>query len=300
MYPFVSDWWNKVHQSEATVDYAESVRALDDDGRQAMLDEARRYNATLLEATTGTTAAELPPYDSVLSLNEEGVMACIRIPRIGVNLPIRHGMDESTLASAIGHLPTSSLPVGGEGTHCVVMGHRGLPSSTLFTDLDVLEIGDVFLIDVLGEVLTYEVDQILTVLPSEMDSLAIEPGKDQVTLVTCTPYGVNSHRLLVRGHRIPTEEGDARAEMKPKTIAGLDPLVFASLVVVAFVLLVWWLARMPRRHRKKREKKAQGARDDEPLPADDAEEPSDGGAVESGNEADDGAETETEATGEGE
>lgn len=251
MYPFVSDWWNKLHQSEATADYAEDVRALDDDGRQAMLDEAIRYNEALLAATAGMATEELPPYESVLSLGEFGTMACIRIPRIGVNLPVRHGMDESTLSSAIGHLPTSSLPVGGEGTHCVLMGHRGLPSSTLFTDLDVLKEGDVFLIDVLGETLTYEIDQILTVLPSEMDSLAIQRGKDYCTLVTCTPYGVNSHRLLVRGHRVPTDPGDERAEMIPKTIAGFDPMVFALIVVVVFVLLVWRLSRLPKRGRKK-------------------------------------------------
>ena len=164
-------------------------------------------------------------------------MGYVDIPKINVNLPIYHGTDDTVLQVAIGHIAGSSLPVGGQGTHCVVSGHRGLPSARLFSDIDQLREGDVFMLHTLGQTMTYQVDQIRTVLPNELDDLAIDPGLDLCTLVTCTPYGVNTHRLLVRGHRIPNEqvatfEGDA-SRVDPVLVAGIvTGAVFVVLLVV--------------------------------------------------------------------
>jgi len=206
LYPTFSDWWNSLHQTRAVVSYAESVSNIEDDLYDEMLAKAYDYNAVL--AHTGVkwklTEDEEEEYRSVLSVLNSGIMAYIEIPKINVTLPVYHGTEESVLQTAIGHRAGTSLPVGGESTHCVLSGHRGLPSARLFTDLDKLTTGDTFTINVLDEVLTYEVDQIRVVLPYELEDLTITPGEDYCTLVTCTPYGINTHRLLVRGRRIET------------------------------------------------------------------------------------------------
>lgn len=208
-YPTFSNWWNEQHQSKVISTYDTAVNDKDSAELDAMLAAAEEYNARLLEQRTdGTlrmsklTEEQTAEYNSVLDLESDGVIGYIRIPKIDVELPIYHGTDDSVLQVAIGHLAGSSLPIGGKGTHAVLSGHRGLPSAKLFTDIDALGEGDVFMITCLGRKITYEVDQITTVLPTELDDLDIDPNEDYCTLVTCTPYGVNTHRLLVRGHRI--------------------------------------------------------------------------------------------------
>ena len=205
LYPTISDFWNSFHQSRAIASYAEQVADLDENAYDRLWEDARIYNKTLGDRMNRFVMGEeqKKAYAALLNIADNGVMGYIEIPKVRCNLPIYHGTDEAVLQVAIGHVPGSSLPVGGESTHCVLSGHRGLPSAKLFTNLDELETGDVFMLRVLDETLTYEVDQIRTVLPNELGDLAIVEGEDYCTLVTCTPYGINSHRLLVRGHRVP-------------------------------------------------------------------------------------------------
>ena len=207
-YPTFSDWWNSFHQSRAIASYANTVETIDTEKIDRMLEAAHAYNARIPERSNPfvLTDEELAEYESLLDIAGSGVMGYIQINSIGVNLPVYHGTDEAVLQIAIGHIDWTSLPVGGESTHAVVSGHRGLPSAKLFTDLDKLTEGDTFTVTVMKQSLTYEVDQIRIVLPQETQDLMIEPGEDYVTLVTCTPYGINSHRMLVRGHRIFPEE----------------------------------------------------------------------------------------------
>lgn len=238
LYPTISDYWNSLHQSRAIASYAEQVADLDDNMYEQLWADARAYNETLGSSTSRfvMTDEQKKVYDALLNIAGNGVMGYIEIPKIKCNLPIYHGTDESVLQIAIGHVQGSSLPVGGAGTHCVLSGHRGLPRAKLFTDIDQLTEGDVFLLRVLDETLTYEVDQIRTVLPDELDDLAIEEGKDYCTLVTCTPYGINSHRLLVRGHRV---ENQASASTIRVTADGMqiEPLLIAPLVLLVIVLI---------------------------------------------------------------
>ena len=177
-------------------------------------------------------------------------MGYIEIPKIKCNLPIYHGTDEAVLQIAIGHVQGSSLPAGGESTHCVLSGHRGLPSAKLFSDLDQLTEGDVFLLRVLDETLTYEVDQIRTVLPDELDDLAIEEGKEYCTLVTCTPYGINSHRLLVRGHRVENQASASTIRVTADAMQ-IEPLLIAPLVAVPMLLVLLVMVLIPHRTKKK-------------------------------------------------
>ena len=179
-----------------------------------------------------------------------GIMGYIDIPGIDCSLPIYHGTEESVLQIAVGHLEWSSLPVGGESTHCVLSGHRGLPSAKLFTNLDKLQAGDIFLLRVLDEVLTYEVDQILIVEPQETGALRIEKGKDYCTLVTCTPYGINTHRLLVRGHRIDNIE-EAKTVRVTADAIQIEPLLVAPVVAIPILLLLMILLLLPKQPRKK-------------------------------------------------
>lgn len=204
LYPTVSNWWNARHQTRAVSEYIQSVETVSDEDKTAMLAAARAYNARLAGEDTNFLLEEDQQleYESLLDVSGTGVMGRIRIPAINVDLPIYHTVEETVLQVGIGHIPGSSLPVGGPGTHSLLSGHRGLPSSRLFTDLNQMQVGDVFIINVLNETLTYQVDQIRIVLPEEVDELSITPGKDYVTLITCTPYGINTHRILVRGHRI--------------------------------------------------------------------------------------------------
>ena len=241
LYPTVSDWWNARHASQAIANYVEAVADMDEDVKKEMLEAARQYNASL---GTGVhfklEDAEYAEYEALLDLNGTGIMGYIQIPSINVNLPIYHGTEESVLQVAVGHIAGSSLPVGGEGSHCVLSGHRGLPTARLFTDLDDLVEGDTFMISVLDESVTEEVDQIRSVRPEEGEELAIVAGKEYCTLVTCTPYGVNTHRMLVRGHRVETSDEtviivNAEAQKIPTyyviPAVGI-PLLFISLVIM--------------------------------------------------------------------
>lgn len=244
LYPSFSDWYNSKVQSYAVASYVESVAGIDDERYREIWDAARDYNASILRKANqyALTEEESEQYRKQLQIGAGGVMGYIDIPAINVNLPIYHGTDESILQVAIGHLEWTSLPTGGESTHCVVSGHRGLPSARLFTDLDQLAVGDYFVLHILDEELTYEVDQILIVEPYETDALLIEEGKDLVTLVTCTPYGVNSHRLLVRGHRIDNIE-QARTVRVTADAVVVEKLIVAPflLVPLLIVMLIWFM-----------------------------------------------------------
>jgi sortase A len=208
LYPTVSDYWNEFHQSRAIAGYVEAVDDMGDEEAEKLIEEAREYNEQLLSKADrwNLSDEELAEYESILDITGTGIMAYVEIPNISVYLPIYHGTDDAVLQIGAGHIEGSSLPVGGESTHSVLSGHRGLKSAKLFTDIDQLTEGDVFMLHVLNETLTYQVDQIRIVLPEELDDLKIETGEDYCTLITCTPYGVNTHRLLVRGHRIENEE----------------------------------------------------------------------------------------------
>lgn len=238
-YPTFSDWWNSFHQSRAIASYAESVAKIDNNLYESMLAEAQAYNARLLESEQlwALTPEQEQEYNSILDVSGTGIMCYINIPKINCSLPIYHGTDEGVLQIAVGHIPDSSFPVGGEGTHAVLSGHRGLPSARLFTDLDQLIVGDTFLINVLDDVLTYEVDQILIVEPYDMSAVCVEPGKDYCTLVTCTPYGINSHRLLVRGHRVETHLEKAKLRVTADAIQ-IDPMVVAPIVAAPILLIL--------------------------------------------------------------
>ncbi|MBQ8686935.1 MAG: class C sortase [Ruminococcus sp.] len=205
LYPTVSDWWNSRVQSYAIADYDVIVEEIDDTQYEEILEMAHFYNSCLPKVIAPFSNPQaVSDYSSTLNISGTGIMGYITIPSIQVQLPIYHGTSEEVLNVAAGHLQGSSLPVGGESTHCVISAHRGLPSARLFSDLDQLREGDTFTITIMDEILTYEVEEIFIVLPHEMDKLAIIEGEDYVTLMTCTPYGVNSHRLLLRSRRIET------------------------------------------------------------------------------------------------
>ena len=243
LYPSVSNYWNSFHASRAIASYSETVEELDDGTRTQLWEEAQAYNQTLSRSADRfhLTDRQRAEYESTLDVSGTGIMGYIEIPSIKVSLPIYHGVDESVLQIAVGHIEGTSLPVGGESTHCVLSGHRGLPSAKLFTNLDQLVEGDLFMIRVLDEVLTYEVDQILIVEPENVTALEIESGKDFCTLVTCTPYGINTHRLLVRGHRTENLDPDfirVTAEALPMDPVLVAPLVAAPILVLLFVVVM--------------------------------------------------------------
>lgn len=252
LYPTVSDYWNSFHQSRAIASYAEQVADLDDNTYDQIWADARAYNETLDNSTSRfvMTEEQKKIYEALLNIADNGVMGYIEIPKIKCNLPIYHGTDEAVLQIVIGHVQGSSLPAGGESTHCVLSGHRGLPSAKLFSDLDQLTEGDVFLLRVLDETLTYEVDQIRTVLPDELDDLAIEEGKEYCTLVTCTPYGINSHRLLVRGHRVENQASASTIRVTADAMQ-IEPLLIAPLVAVPMLLVLLVMVLIPHRTKKK-------------------------------------------------
>ena len=253
LYPAVSDYWNSLHQTRAIAGYAEGVAALDGTRYEELWQAARDYNDALARHETdfAPDGERLADYASQLDASGNGVMGYIEIPSIQVSLPIYHGTDEAVLQVAVGHLEWSSLPVGGESTHCVLSGHRGLPSAKLFTNLDRLAVGDVFLLRVLDEVLTYEVDQILIVEPSETDALRIVGGMDYCTLVTCTPYGVNTHRLLVRGHRIENAE-EARTVRVTADAVQIEPLLVAPIAAIPLLAVLLIALLIPRRAKNRR------------------------------------------------
>ena len=254
LYPTVSDYYNSFHQTRAIASYAEEVAKLDDDRYDAMWEAAQDYNRTLIgrENEFTLTEEQKAKYESLLDVSGLGVMSYIEIPSIGCSLPVYHGTDESVLQIAIGHLEWTSLPVGGESTHAVLSGHRGLPSAKLFTNLDKLVEGDTFILRVLDEVLTYEVDQILIVEPQETAALQIVEGKDYCTLVTCTPYGVNTHRLLVRGHRIDTVEEAQTVRITADAIQ-IEPLMVAPIVAIPMLLLLLIILLLPGRPKRKKD-----------------------------------------------
>lgn len=256
VYPSFADYWNSFHQSRAVMSYAEAVSRLNEEEYGRILEDARTYNADLGESGINWAMPEdqKEKYRNTLDIGGDGVMGYIRIRKIDVMLPVYHGTDENVLLTSIGHLQETSLPVGGESSHCVLSGHRGLPSARLFTDLDKLVAGDTFTLTVLNETLTYEVDHIWIVEPEDLSHLVIENGKDYCTLVTCTPYGVNTHRLLVRGHRIDNADGDAMViadaiQIRPVFIA---PLLSIPLLIV---LLIYVLISTSAKNRKRRDYK---------------------------------------------
>lgn len=239
LYPTVSDYWNSLHASQAVADYAENVRNLEAEKYEQVLQDARNYNQMLpyKHTTFALSEEDKGAYDTLLDISGTGVMGYIEIPTINISLPVYHGTEDAVLQIAVGHLEWSSLPVGGEDTHCVLSGHRGLPSAKLFTNLDKLVVGDKFVMRVLDEVLTYEVDQILIVEPTDVSTLIIEAGKDLCTLVTCTPYGINCHRLLVRGHRIENQE-EAQAIRVTSDAIQIEPLIVAPAVALPMLLVL--------------------------------------------------------------
>ena len=252
LYPTVSDYWNSFHQTRAIATYAENVAALDNASYDAIWDAARQYNRNLCSRSNSFLLSEeqKAEYESLLDISGQGVMGYIEIPEIDVSLPIYHGTEDPVLQVAVGHLEWTSLPVGGESPHCVLSGHRGLPSAKLFTDLDKLREGDTFLLRVLDEILTYEVDQILIVEPQEVEALQIVEGQDYCTLVTCTPYAINTHRLLVRGHRIDNVE-EAKTVRVTADAVQIEPLLVAPIVAIPILLLLLILLLLPKRPKTK-------------------------------------------------
>lgn len=252
LYPTVSNLWNRAHQSRAIATYTKQVEKLDDSQNKEMLKAARKYNKSLWKKSDHwkLSKKDKKKYESLLDVSGTGIMGYIEIPKIDCSLPIYHGTDEGALQIAIGHLEGSSLPVGGKSTHCVLSGHRGLPSARLFTDLDQMEEGDVFVLNVLGRKLAYEVDQIKVVLPDEMSDLEIVQGKDLCTLVTCTPYGINTHRLLVRGHRTKyIEETVVRVQKEAeKKETGIWLLAGGGAVFLIIIIIVVVKRRRKRRN----------------------------------------------------
>ena len=252
LYPTVSNLWNRAHQSRAIATYTKQVEKLDDSQNKEMLKAARKYNKSLLKKSDHWKLSKKgkKKYESLLNVSGTGIMGYIEVPKIDCSLPIYHGTDEGALQIAIGHLEGSSLPVGGKSTHCVLSGHRGLPSARLFTDLDQMEEGDIFVLNVLGRKLAYEVDQIKVVLPDEMSDLEIVQGKDLCTLVTCTPYGINTHRLLVRGHRTKyIEETVVRVQKEAeKKETGIWLLAGGGAVFLIIIIIVVVKRRRKRRN----------------------------------------------------
>lgn len=243
LYPIASDYLNSRNQSKAIASYSDQVADMDEEKYLESWAKVTQYNQWLVQRENPyvVTDEQLQWYNSLLNINETGIIGYVEIPSIKVSAPIYHGTEEKTLQVAIGHLEWTSLPGGGESTHCVISGHRGLPSAKLFTDLDKMVVGDLFKLKVLDKTFTYQVDQILIVEPDDTNALMIVEGEDYCTLVTCTPYGVNSHRMLVRGHRVENLS-EARVIRVTADALQVDPLVISVIVAVpmllVFVLLV--------------------------------------------------------------
>ena len=243
LYPTVSDWWNSFHQTRAIASYSDAVATMDNELYDQLWQEAEAYNAALAQKANPYffTEEDQALYDSTLNVSGTGIMGYIDIPEIKCTLPIYHGTSDAVLQVGVGHIEGSSLPVGGEGTHCVLSGHSGLPSAVLFTHLEDLDIGDLFTLQIMDETLTYEVDRFNRVLPHEMDLLTIEEGKDSCTLVTCTPYGVNTHRLLVHAHRVANEAATAHIRVTADAVR-IDPILVSPAAAVPMLLLLFlWL-----------------------------------------------------------
>ena len=253
LYPTVSNYWNTLHASRAVATYVDAVQNMGEDKRREMLQKAIEYNKSLTSDNQRLTisSARRQEYESILDVDGNGMIGYIEIPNVNITLPVYHGTNDDVLQIAVGHLDWTSLPVGGTSTHCVLSGHRGLPSAKLFTNLDQVKEGDTFVIRVLDEVLTYEVDQIRIVEPAAVDDLMIENGKDYCTLVTCTPYGVNSHRLLVRGHRVENESESIRVTSEAIQI---EPLIVAPAIAIPTLIIIFVLLIASSNKKKKKQK----------------------------------------------
>lgn len=250
LYPSVSDYWNSFRQSKAIANYAESVAKLDEEEYNRILNAAYEYNRKLAENGGIVSSKIKEEYAELLNISGHGIMGYIEIPEINCSLPIYHGTEDSVLQIAVGHIEWSSLPVGGESTHSVLSGHRGLPSAKLFSNLDKLQNGDTFMIRVLDEVLTYEVDQILIVEPENVESLKVALGKDYCTLVTCTPYGVNTHRLLVRGHRIENIEESDKIRVTADANQ-IEPLIVAPFAAIPLLAVLFVFLMLPKKRKNR-------------------------------------------------
>ena len=248
IYPSFSDYWNSFTQSKVIVDYTKQIENLDAEKYDRIISEAVAYNESLIGRRNPYLLSDeqKKEYYELLDITGIGIMGYIEIPAISVTIPIYHGTSDAVLQIAVGHLDWTSLPVGGESTHCVLSGHRGLPSARLFTNLDKLVVGDIFALRILDEVLTYEVDQILIVEPDETDELLIEEGKDYCTLVTCTPYGINTHRILLRGHRVENVE-EAKIIKVTSEAAQIEPLIIAPIVAAPILLVLFIMLMMPKK-----------------------------------------------------
>ena len=241
LYPSVSQYWNTKTQTRAVENYREILDSLKSEDYEIYFNEAETYNTKLNKLKSPLVDfSQLKEYKTILNISGNGVMGYVSIPKIGVELPLYHGISADILNFACGHLEGTSLPIGGESTHCVLSAHRGLPHAKLFTELDKMEIGDTFTITVLNRTVTYQVDQIKIVLPQETNDVQIVSGEDLCTLLTCTPYGINSHRLLVRGTRI---ENAAPVLHVTSNAYRIDSLV-ATPVVAAPILLVLLIVLM--------------------------------------------------------
>ena len=263
LYPTVSDMWNQYRNARLVSRYDEAVTDLSDNEYEKLWNEAKEYNAEHPVNSIADAFGEKDdyvlthPYDQVLDPNGEGLMGSIEIPKINAKLAIYHGLSKTVLEKGVGHVEGTSLPVGGKSTHAVLAAHRGLPSAKLFTDLDQMKKGDIFVLHILGKNLAYKVDQIRTVLPEETGELDIVEGEDHVTLVTCTPYGVNTHRLLVRGIRTKYAEGEIRNdETISQRLAVTDPrkvLAGGFAVLVVLILLIYLSVRYRDKKRRLRQ-----------------------------------------------
>lgn len=251
LYPTLSDYWNSLHHSKAIASYVEEVEAFDSVSCEEMRAAARRFNEGILKRSNvfALSEEEKETYGSLLSFADNGIMGYVDIPSINTALPIYHGTEENVLQIGAGHMEWTSVPVGGEGTHCVISSHRGLPSARLFTDLDKMAIGDIFTLRVLNEILTYEVDQILIVKPDQTQALRVTQGEDLCTLLTCTPYGINSHRLLVRGHRIETSEEAAQLHITGDAIQ-IKPVLIAPMIALPILTVLLIVLLIPKKHKK--------------------------------------------------
>lgn len=255
LYPTVSDFINSRNQQTAILDYDKKLSSMEVNEKDVMLEKANEYNRRLLEVPDPLNSVEpVKGYNSVLDVTGTGIMGYISIPKIKTELPIYHGTSDEVLNVAVGHVQGSSLPVGGLGTHAVISAHRGLPSAKLFSDLDMLEVGDTFMITVLDTVMKYSIDKLSVVYPNDLSGLKIDRDKDLVTLVTCTPYGINTHRLLVRGVRVEMDESDSiRVEADALKI---EPMLVAPMVAVpilAILVGVFILGGFSRKRRRRKE-----------------------------------------------
>ena len=259
LYPSVANYWNSFHQTRAISEYSEVVSTMDRDDQKKIIESAREYNARLAETGMlwNMSESQRAAYNSELSVDGSNVMAVVSIPKFHIRCPIYHGTDESVLQIAVGHLECSSLPVGGEDTHTIVSGHRGLPSARLFTDIDKIKEGDTWTISVLNETLTYECDQIRIVLPDDLSALNIEEGKDLCTLVTCTPYGINTHRLLVRGHRVPNANGSAEVTADAIQTEPVFVAIFLAVPVIILIVILFLISSRRARRLDPEESKRQ-------------------------------------------